>query len=561
MKKNNTFKTLLLSFLVSGCALFPNSSTTSSSENKSTGETFGYNEIKDLLENGYKNFKAHDGVSIKLANSSFSYLLEEFSYSNDKVTGKFEGHVEAKDVNLEFKLNGLKTATKVNDFNASAVASGDLHVFEVREGSRVYEGEPTTRDLAKGELDAAVYFDNGKFYTSLGEFYKDALLDPIYPDNFYIDLGLEGVEGMLEEMTGLAFPVLSDANIEALKSMIDESMEGFDFETSFGFKEETFETLVNYVLTDLFTANKQDNNYYLNLNLTKDNLANEVVGVFDKLYETGFLAMMSGEEEISKGDYEKVKADLKTAVQEIADGGFNHFKLNIGFTNEMIKTVSLDVDMKIKVSEGKVSDGEETHLSSQDFITVKSKVNYEFDYSDNVNVTFPNFDSYVDYEEYFSNENIVKYINDAAKTNEPFDSSRVYNLLGGCCDTSEYLDTTSIRTYYPEYDDYIDLAIASKNGAPIETITVVYDEDYNAISATYANAPLTVDIDVDYLIWDVYDHSYDELVAVFGEPKSITGEITDQYFEAQWMMNDYRGFEVYFEYGVAYDYSYLDFQY
>lgn len=571
MKKNNIFKTLLLSSLLSGCALLPGASTGTStgtststgpgSENNNPGAALSYNEIKDLLENGYKNFTAKDGVSIKLANSSFDYLLEEFSYSNDKVTGKFEGHVDAKDVNLDIKLKGLKTATKVNDFDAAVVASGDLHVFEVRSGSRVSEYNPEgTTDLAKGELDAAVYFENGKLYASISEFYKETMFDPIYPDNFYYDLGLEGVEGMLQEMTGLAFPLLSDANVEAFKQMIDESMKDFDFEESFGFEEAKLESLVTYFLSDLFTVNKKDNNYYLSLNLTKDNLLDEVMGVMDALYENGFFALMM-EEEMSADDFKAMKDSVKPVVEEIIAQGFNHVKLNVAFTNEMIKSVSVDVDFKTKVSEGYVSDGNESHLTSQGFMTAKAKVNFEFDYSDNVNITFPNFNSYVDYEEYFSNENVVKYINAAANTDEPFDYYRVNRLLGYCCDTSEYDENTTTVTYYPEYDDYIDLALAMENGEDVESIVVVYDENDNAVSATYSATSAPVTFETWQLLNYVYDHTYEELVAVFGTPYEVEGEPTDYYMVVRWLENEYRGFEVYFEYGVAYDYNYFEVQY
>lgn len=568
MKKNNIFKTLLLSFLVSGCVLNSNSTNNNTNTNASTGGTpnkgeFGYSEIKDLFEKGYENFTAHDGVSVKLANSSISFLMEEFSYTNDQVDGKFEGHIEAKDVNLDIKLKGLKNATKVNDFDAAVVASGDLHVFEVREGSELEEDEEATRDLAKGDLDAAIYFENGKLYTSINEFYKNTLLDPIYPDNFYFDLGLEGVEEMLEEMTGFAFPVLSETNIEAIKGMIDESMKDFDFEQSFGMKEETIDTFVTYLLTDLFTVNKEGSNYYLNLNLTKANLVDECLGVVDKLYETGMLQVMFGTEEaIPADEYKEFKEGIKLVVEEYSQN-FNHVKLSVVFTEEMVKSVSVDTDFKFQVSEGYVGNGEEMHLNSRGFVTLKAKLNYEFDYSDNVNITFPNFDSYVDYEEYFSYENIAKYINDAAATDEPFDSSRVYSLLGN---SVTVYDGNTI-TFYPGYNDTIDLALAMKNGESIESITVVFtsgetpDDPSYASSATYNATSAPVTFETWELLNYVYDHTYDELVALFGTPYQTNGEPTDEYSSATWMMDENRGFEVYFEYGYADGYSYIDIQY
>jgi hypothetical protein len=280
------------------------------------------------------------------------------------------------------------------------------------------------------------------------------------------------------------------------------------------------------------------------------------MGVIDTLYETGFLAMMIGQEEIAKDDFDEMKNEVKPVVEEIIAQGFNHVKLNVAFTNEMIKSVSMDVDFKTKVGGGHVSDGNESNLSSQEFMTVKAKVNYEFDYSDNVNITFPNFDSYVDYEEYFSNENVVKYINDAANTDEPFDSSRVSHLLGYCCDTSEYDENITTTTYYPEYDDYIDLALAMENGEDVESIVVVYDEDDNAVSATYSATSAPVTFETWQLLNYVYDHTYEELVAVFGTPYEVEGEPTDYYMVARWVENENRGFEVYFEYGVAYGVAY-----
>ena len=168
--KNKKLLTLLLSIVaLSGCSLVPELKPTESptvapteapiedikpGEIPSGGEEVTMDDAVNALKDLYNNFKAQDGLSIKLKDSNFKmtrdykrwsyyYYDEEGLYhESDKLVES--GYVETydfKNANAEVNITGLKNATSFKDYRASGKGSVNVSYSDTDDVEKEYTFE------------------------------------------------------------------------------------------------------------------------------------------------------------------------------------------------------------------------------------------------------------------------------------------------------------------------------------------------------------------------------------------------------------------------------------
>lgn len=545
--KNKNLLTLLFSIVaLSGCSLVPELKPTElpvedikPGEIPSGGEEVTMDDAVNALKDLYNNFKAHDGLSIKLKDSNFKvttdykrwgyyyYDEEGRHHESDKLVES--GNVETydfKNANAEVNITGLKNATSFKDYRASGKGSVNISYSDTNDVEKEYAFENQNAEVE-------MYYTGDKFYSSYSDFIiNNMMYEKAYPNKAYTSFDATILDEEFKEATDLVLPLLSDANISFVKSLVSS----FDFEKNIGADKEKVESLIEAATSKLFTVNKYGNDYLLSLNLTKDNLVSKVSEVLDKLYEEGLFNIIEGET-VSPADYNEEKQGMMEEVSKF-NQNFNYAKLSFSFDNNFFKSIAAEVDFStVEVRYDHKYD--ENGNPTEEWKSREVKTSYTgnaavtFEYSDDVKVTFPSFNEYVDINTIYEPENIVAAVNEYAQKGDYFDRWDVARRCQSSLSDQErnYEEEYYYETYYLGYNEY-DGAIRFLNdykaGKSFKAIKIkCKNNNDDVISAEIIeNAKPTIYVLAQAVDRDIYQNgnkwTYEGLVELFGEPTSET---------------------------------------
>lgn len=351
-----------------------------------------------ILRNGY-------AVSVKIPNFEVSSKNQRTS-NYDYETGSVLQTPKTTNNELSFKLNEgslelavacLTNASTFAQLQASAKANAKVS-FSLTD---------TDISLNNESMLMEFYLKENKLYGNASRNLLDLMgASSDEPTQVYGVLP-EGIEEMIQEETGLTFPLLSQANIDYIEGLIEEQMnsqapEQPDQDVSA--MVDLIDDFAKVVYENLFSVNKYGSEYLLTLNLTKENINSNVEKLIDAANEQGLLTYIVGGE-LNEEQYTQFKTEIMNVVSQYTSG-INHIKYSVVFDATMVKSMAFDIDASLTIddSDSWVEYDFETNTyvdineSSTNTTVIKGGFTVNFTYSDEVSVSYPDFSNYVEQE-------------------------------------------------------------------------------------------------------------------------------------------------------------------
>lgn len=351
-----------------------------------------------ILRNGY-------AVSVKIPSfevSSKNRITSNYDYGTGSVleapkTTNNELSFKLNEGSLELAVAGLTNASTFAQLEASAKANAKVS-FSLTD---------TDISLNNESMLMEFYLKENKLYGNASRNLLDLMgASSDEPTQVYGVLP-EGIEEMIQEETGLTFPLLSQANIDYIEGLIEEQMnsqapEQPDQDVSA--MVDLIDDFAKVVYENLFSVNKYGSEYLLTLNLTKENINSNIEKLIDAAKEQGLLTyIVAGE--LNEEQYTQFKTEIMNVVSQYTSG-INHIKYSVVFDATMVKSMAFDIDASLTIddSDSWVKYDYETNTyvdvneSSTNTTVIKGGFTVNFTYSDEVSVSYPDFSNYVEQE-------------------------------------------------------------------------------------------------------------------------------------------------------------------
>ena len=351
-----------------------------------------------ILRNGY-------AVSVKIPSfevSSKNRITSNYDYETGSVleapkTTNNELSFKLNEGSLELAVTGLTNASTFAQLQASAKANAKVS-FSLTD---------TDISLNNESMLMEFYLKENKLYGNASRNILDLMgTSADEPTQVYGVLP-EGIEEMIQEETGLTFPLLSQANIDYIEGLIEEQMnsqapEQPDQDVSA--MVDLIDDFAKVVYENLFSVNKYGSEYLLTLNLTKENINSNIEKLIDAAKEQGLLTyIVAGE--LNEEQYTQFKTEIMNVVSQYTSG-INHIKYSVVFDATMVKSMAFDIDASLTIDDSDSwvdYDYEkdayvDINESSTNTTVIKGGFTVNFTYSDEVSVSYPDFSNYVEQE-------------------------------------------------------------------------------------------------------------------------------------------------------------------
>lgn len=351
-----------------------------------------------ILRNGY-------AVSVKIPSfevSSKNRITSNYDYETGSVleapkTTNNELSFKLNEGSLELAVAGLTNASTFAQLEASAKANAKVS-FSLTD---------TDISLNNESMLMEYYLKENKLYGNASRNLLDLMgASSDEPTQVYGVLP-EGIEEMIQEETGLTFPLLSQANIDYIEGLIEEQMnsqapEQPDQDVSA--MVDLIDDFAKVVYENLFSVNKYGSEYLLTLNLTKENINSNIEKLIDAAKEQGLLTyIVAGE--LNEEQYTQFKTEIMNVVSQYTSG-INHIKYSVVFDATMVKSMAFDIDASLTIDDSDSwvdYDYEkdayvDINESSTNTTVIKGGFTVNFTYSDEVSVSYPDFSNYVEQE-------------------------------------------------------------------------------------------------------------------------------------------------------------------
>ena len=351
-----------------------------------------------ILRNGY-------AVSVKIPSfevSSKNRITSNYDYETGSVleapkTTNNELSFKLNEGSLELAVAGLTNASTFAQLQASAKANAKVS-FSLTD---------TDISLNNESMLMEYYLKENKLYGNASRNILDLMgTSADEPTQVYGVLP-EGIEEMIQEETGLTFPLLSQANIDYIEGLIEEQMnsqapEQPDQDVSA--MVDLIDDFAKVVYENLFSVNKYGSEYLLTLNLTKENINSNIEKLIAAAKEQGLLTYIVGGE-LDAEQYTQFKTEIMNVVSQYTSG-INHIKYSVVFDATMVKSMAFDIDASLTIDDSDSwvdYDYEkdayvDINESSTNTTVIKGGFTVNFTYSDEVSVSYPDFSNYVEQE-------------------------------------------------------------------------------------------------------------------------------------------------------------------
>lgn len=351
-----------------------------------------------ILRNGY-------AVSVKIPSfevSSKNRITSNYDYETGSVleapkTTNNELFFKLNEGSLELAVAGLTNASTFAQLEASAKANAKVS-FSLTD---------TDISLNNESMLMEYYLKENKLYGNASRNILDLMGAPADEPTQVYGVLPEGIEEMIQEETGLTFPLLSQANIDYIEGLIEEQMnsqapEQPDQDVSA--MVDLIDDFAKVVYENLFSVNKYGSEYLLTLNLTKENINSNIEKLIDAAKEQGLLTYIVGGE-LDAEQYTQFKTEIMNVVSQYTSG-INHIKYSVVFDATMVKSMAFDIDASLTIDDSDSwvdYDYEkdayvDINESSTNTTVIKGGFTVNFTYSDEVSVSYPDFSNYVEQE-------------------------------------------------------------------------------------------------------------------------------------------------------------------